>query len=257
MFMNTQKFTKKTTRSERDPIYNLERELNIRGFSQKTIKSYLYYNKELLKCNRKSPKNINIDDIKEYLLYLKKRKLSNSTLNSAISALKFYFLLIIKGKAEVAPLHFIKSQNDMLDVPSKINIKPFLEISFFIFPLQSFIFIYALTEGPNLTFFGSEKLILAINFLVLSVINWRYGQVGVPKQFLFLPAIGFFSYMLFLETNGMSLEIIFIALLSVSLAFLFTLFFNFSAWLPFLSYAVYHKAIHHKDIRFTWDANKK
>lgn len=61
--MNTQF---RTTRIERDPMYNLERELKIRGFSRKTIKAYLYYNTKFLNFARKSPKEINNEDIKKY-----------------------------------------------------------------------------------------------------------------------------------------------------------------------------------------------
>ena len=35
----------RTTREERDPFYNLEGELKIRGLSRKTIKAYLLYNR--------------------------------------------------------------------------------------------------------------------------------------------------------------------------------------------------------------------
>jgi len=38
----------RTTRIERDPMFNLERELKIRGFSRKTIKAYLHYNRKFL-----------------------------------------------------------------------------------------------------------------------------------------------------------------------------------------------------------------
>jgi hypothetical protein len=65
-----------------DPLRKLERELRIRGFSQKTIKAYLYYNRKFLEFTRKSPKNICNEDIKKYvvivcgivllLIYLKK-----------------------------------------------------------------------------------------------------------------------------------------------------------------------------------------
>lgn len=96
--MNTYNSYKKTTNQERDPIYNLERELKIRGFSQQTIKSYLHYNKDLLKHNGKSPKNINIDDIKEYLLYLKNKNSANATMNVAINAFKFYYTQILRRK---------------------------------------------------------------------------------------------------------------------------------------------------------------
>ncbi len=96
--MNTLNYRKKTTRQERNPIYNLERELKIRGFSQQTIKSYLYYNKDLLRRKGKSPRSMNMDDIKEYLLYLKDKNLANATINVAINAFKFYYSQILRRK---------------------------------------------------------------------------------------------------------------------------------------------------------------
>jgi integrase/recombinase XerD len=86
----------KTTRIERDPIYNFEREMKIRGFSDRTIDSYLYYIKDLFNFARKSPIEINSDDIKEYLLGMKRRDLSSSTMNAAISSIKFYYTKIVK-----------------------------------------------------------------------------------------------------------------------------------------------------------------
>ncbi len=49
--MNTS-IDKRTTVLSREPIYYLEQNLKIGNFSSKTIKSYLYYNKELLKSAR-------------------------------------------------------------------------------------------------------------------------------------------------------------------------------------------------------------
>ena len=86
------------TRIERDPMYNLERDLKIRGFSRKTIKAYLHYNKKFLNFARKSPKEITNEDIKRYLEYLANRQVSNVTLNLAINALKFYYTQILKRK---------------------------------------------------------------------------------------------------------------------------------------------------------------
>lgn len=125
--MNTQNYSKKTTRAERNPIYNLERELKIRGFSRQTQKAYLYYNKELLKYNGKSPRDINSDDIKEYLFYLKNRKLANATLNVAINALKFYYTQILKRKffANKEIFHTKKAQK-LPEVFTKSEIKKIL-----------------------------------------------------------------------------------------------------------------------------------
>lgn len=88
----------RTTRIERDPMYNLERELKIRGFSRKTIKAYLYYNRKFLNYARKSPKEISNEDIKRYLEYLANRQVANATLNLAINALKFYYTRVLKRR---------------------------------------------------------------------------------------------------------------------------------------------------------------
>jgi len=88
----------RTTRIERDPMYHLERELKIRGFSRKTIKAYLYYSRKFLDFARKSPKEITNEDIKRYLEYLANKRVSNATLNLAINALKFYYTQVLKRK---------------------------------------------------------------------------------------------------------------------------------------------------------------
>ncbi len=46
---------RRTTVNSRDPLINLRRELRIRGFSNKTIKSYLLYNTNFLRFVKKSP----------------------------------------------------------------------------------------------------------------------------------------------------------------------------------------------------------
>lgn len=80
------------------PLFSLVQELVIRGFSKRTIKSYLSVNKNFLFFTRKSAKEITAQDIKNYLLYLKARGLSNTSLNLTISALKFYYQQVLKRK---------------------------------------------------------------------------------------------------------------------------------------------------------------
>ena len=83
-------------------IYNFEdlrRELVSRKYNYKTVKVYLYYNKDLLNFTGKRPSEINDNDIKNYLLYLAEdKKSATSTLNQAINALKFYYGSIQKCK---------------------------------------------------------------------------------------------------------------------------------------------------------------
>lgn len=69
-----------------------KKEMKVRGFTQGTIESYLFHNYKFLKFIGKSPRDVNGDDIKQYLYYLaEKRKAKPRTLNLAISALKFYY----------------------------------------------------------------------------------------------------------------------------------------------------------------------
>ncbi|MGC8720945.1 MAG: tyrosine-type recombinase/integrase, partial [Thermodesulforhabdaceae bacterium] len=79
------------------PAEDLKRELLSRKYSYRTVKGYLYYNRDFLNFNNKTPSEITDNDIKDYLLYLAEEKQSaTATLNQAINALKFYYGTILK-----------------------------------------------------------------------------------------------------------------------------------------------------------------
>ena len=81
--------------ASRFTIYNFEdlrRELVSRKYSYKTVRAYLYFNRDFIGFIRKSPSEINDNDIKEYLFHLAEdKRFTASTLNQAINALKFYY----------------------------------------------------------------------------------------------------------------------------------------------------------------------
>lgn len=79
-------------------LFALGQELVIRGFSKRTIKTYLEQNKNFLEFIKKSAKEVNAQDIKDYLLYLKGRGMTNTSLNLVISALKFYYQQVLRRK---------------------------------------------------------------------------------------------------------------------------------------------------------------
>jgi len=56
----------------KEEFFRLVRELKICNYSPKTIKSYLFYNKQLLLFSQKSPRQITTEDIKQYLDHLTK-----------------------------------------------------------------------------------------------------------------------------------------------------------------------------------------
>lgn len=71
---------------------DLRRELVSRKYSYKTVKSYIYYNRDLFNFTNENPSDINDNDIKNYLFHLAEEKqVATSTLNQAINALKFYY----------------------------------------------------------------------------------------------------------------------------------------------------------------------
>ena len=68
-----------------------EKELRIRGFSKRTIESYLFHNQKFIAFIRKDARYVNGNDIKAYVDYLVNKNAKPRTINLAISALKFYY----------------------------------------------------------------------------------------------------------------------------------------------------------------------
>lgn len=79
-------------------LETLARELAIRGFSHRTIKGYLAHNHHFLNWLDKSAKEATTEDIKNFLLLLRSRGYTNTSLNNVISALKFYYEEVLRRK---------------------------------------------------------------------------------------------------------------------------------------------------------------
>jgi site-specific recombinase XerD len=75
----------------------LESELRSRKYSPQTIRAYEHYNKELCRRTQKRPVDITPEDLRNYLAYLDKTlNLSASSMNVAISAIKFFYRHVLK-----------------------------------------------------------------------------------------------------------------------------------------------------------------
>jgi hypothetical protein len=77
-----------------DPTIQFENlciELLSRKYSYKTVKSYIYFNRDFLNFFKKNSSEINNNNIKDYLVYFENKRVSTSTLNQAINVLKFYY----------------------------------------------------------------------------------------------------------------------------------------------------------------------
>lgn len=78
-------------------LKQLETEMTIRGFSKRTMDTYLGYNKRFLDYIKKSPNKIKIDDIKMYMNYLiSERAVSTSAVNVILASLEFYYNEVLK-----------------------------------------------------------------------------------------------------------------------------------------------------------------
>ena len=77
----------------------LETELKIRGFSQKTVDSYLLHNQQFLKFINKEPEKIEEQDVKNYLAYLiSEKQYKPRSTSLTFSALKFFYYNILNKK---------------------------------------------------------------------------------------------------------------------------------------------------------------
>ncbi len=105
----------------------LEIELKIRGFSQRTFDTYLYQNRKFLDFIHKEPEKIDENDAKKYTAYLiSDRKLRPSSVNLALSSLKFFYKDILQNKA-FNELKTPKSEKKLPTVLTKDEIKRLLE----------------------------------------------------------------------------------------------------------------------------------
>jgi site-specific recombinase XerD len=76
----------------------LETELRSRKYSPCTLRSYIYYNRLLCRTLQKPPEEIRIEDVNVFLAELDKNKeYSASSMNLAISAIKFFYKEVLKN----------------------------------------------------------------------------------------------------------------------------------------------------------------
>ena len=155
----------RTTRELRDPLVNLEREMKIRNFSSKTIKAYLYYNKQFVKFANKDIDCIRNEDIKQYLEYLVDQGFSFSTLNVAINALKFYYTQILKRKFFFDIRH-AKKEKKLPVVLSKQEIDKMIKV----------------TENPKHKFL--IKLLYSTGMRISEVVKIKMSDVDFERKLI-------------------------------------------------------------------------
>jgi len=110
-----------------DELERLQLELDSRGFSNKTKKSYLFFVKGFLEFIKKKPNEVQKEDIKLYISHLvTQRKYTNITANLAISSLKFFFRNVVE-KDICDEIKRPKRERTLPNVLSKEEIKRIIE----------------------------------------------------------------------------------------------------------------------------------
>ena len=70
----------------------MKKDMELRNFSKRTIKTYLDWMKSYTLYYSISPDHLEDDDIRNYIFYLlKEKKASQSSINQAYSALRFFY----------------------------------------------------------------------------------------------------------------------------------------------------------------------
>ncbi|MDA8234255.1 MAG: site-specific integrase, partial [Clostridia bacterium] len=73
----------------------LDNELKLKGYSQKTRKSYLSQVKRFLEFYSKDPEELDEKEVREYFLYLLEQGVSHAYINQALSGIKLLFRKVL------------------------------------------------------------------------------------------------------------------------------------------------------------------
>jgi len=115
-----------------DPYFYLiplQKELSIRKYSRRTIKSYIRINRDFLLFSGKRPEEIENKDVNEYLYYVvNQKKVAASTLNVVINALKFFYGEVLK-KNFIFEVKRPKKDKKLPIVLSKEEVKRILDVT--------------------------------------------------------------------------------------------------------------------------------
>ncbi|OIO63956.1 integrase [Candidatus Woesearchaeota archaeon CG08_land_8_20_14_0_20_47_9] len=104
-----------------DRLSRLEVELKLRGFSPRTIKVYMSYNRRFLEFLGRPADRVSADDVKAYLAHLMGRGNSSSTVSLAKASLRFFYDDVL-GRGIVA-LKTPKSEKKLPAVLSKDEVR--------------------------------------------------------------------------------------------------------------------------------------
>ncbi len=109
-----------------EQLKELENEMKLRGFSDKSIKAYLFFNQKFLNFSGKNPNEVGEKDIKSYLASMI-GNYGNSSINLAFSSLSFFYETMLKK--DLKDIKVPKRERKMPSVLTKDEMKNLIESS--------------------------------------------------------------------------------------------------------------------------------
>ncbi|MBL4888589.1 MAG: site-specific integrase [Candidatus Lindowbacteria bacterium] len=92
----------------------MEEELILRGYSEKTVKVYLMGVRHFAKFHGTSPEKLGTEEIRQFLLHLaEERKLSWSSVNTALCSLKFFYTKVLDREWEIVKITYQKKRKKL------------------------------------------------------------------------------------------------------------------------------------------------
>lgn len=82
-------------------LQKTERELRVRNYSPKTIKSYLYGLREYFSFKDGNFTNLNQDNIRDFLFNCEQKQISPQSRNLFLNAIKFYYQSVLKNTQKI------------------------------------------------------------------------------------------------------------------------------------------------------------
>ncbi len=110
-------------------LIELENEIKLRGFSNRTLKAYKYHVSKMLDYIKKVPFNIQNEDVKSYLLYLINKNYNNNSVRLCRAAIIFYFKNVIKKDIKIEELPSIKKSQSLPKVLSKEDVQKLISVT--------------------------------------------------------------------------------------------------------------------------------
>jgi len=106
----------------------LEAALRSRKYSPKTQRAYIYYNRLICRNLRKTPEELTSDDVTQFIADMDKNgQYSASAMNLAVSAIKFFFINVLKNK-DISEQHRPRHDERLPVVLSKEEISKILSM---------------------------------------------------------------------------------------------------------------------------------